>query len=117
TLLGDIDDPAVVVVAGNLFFPDPERDLADEIAARLTHLEDFVGALREFVAHETHQFYVLPGSDDAALANDERAQALLAELGVVVASDLMLQVASSEGVRDLAIAAGSHRVDVHNVDA
>jgi lysylphosphatidylglycerol synthetase-like protein (DUF2156 family) len=117
TLLGDIDDPAVVVIAGNLFFPDPERDFADEIATTLAHLGDFVAAVRAFVAHQTHQFYVLPGSDDAALASDERAQALLEDLGVVVASDLMLQVASSEGVHDLAIAAGSHRVDVHNVDS
>jgi len=27
TLLGDIDDPAVVVVAGNLFFPRTDQDL------------------------------------------------------------------------------------------
>jgi lysylphosphatidylglycerol synthetase-like protein (DUF2156 family) len=114
--LGDIDDPAVVVVAGNLFFPDPERDFADEVAATLAHLGDFATAVRDFAVHETHQIYVLPGSDDAALASDERARALLESLGVVVASDLMLQVASSEGVHDLAIAAGSHHVDVHNVD-
>jgi lysylphosphatidylglycerol synthetase-like protein (DUF2156 family) len=116
TLLGDIDDPAVVVVAGNLFFPDPDRDFADQVAATLTHLSNLVTALRGFLAHDIHRFYVLPGSDDAALASDERAQALLEELGVVLASDLVLQVASSEGVRDLAVAAGSHRIDVHNVD-
>ncbi len=116
TLLGDIDDPAVVVVAGNLFFPNLEIEFADEIAATLAHLSEFVAAVRDFVAHETHHFYVLPGSDDAALSSDERAQSLLTDLGMVLASDLMLQVASSEGVRDLAIAAGSHQVDVDNVD-
>ena len=116
TLLGDIDDPAYVVVAGNLFFPDPEADFADEVGATLAHLEEFTAAVRDFTRRETHQIYVLPGADDAALGVDSRAQALLEGIGVVVASDLMLQVASSEGVRDLAIAAGSHRVDVANVD-
>ena len=116
SLLGDIDDPAVVVVAGNLFFPDDDQDLAGFIRATLEHLPDFVAAVRAFVAHDTHQLYVLPGSDDATLASDDGAQALLEELGVVVANDLMLQVASAEGVRDLAVAAGSHRVDVDNVD-
>jgi lysylphosphatidylglycerol synthetase-like protein (DUF2156 family) len=116
TLLGDIDDPAVVVVAGNLFFPALDQDLAGQISATLSHLNDFTAAVRAFVAHESHQIYVLPGSDDAGLASDEAAQSLLHDLGMVVANDLILQVASAEGVRDLAIAAGTHRVDVENVD-
>ena len=116
TLLGDIDDPAIVVVAGNLFFPDADQDLASGVGATLAHLPNFVAAVRAFVAHESHQIYVLPGSDDAGLASDDAAQAVLQRLGMVVASDLMLQVASAEGVHDLAIAAGSHRVDVENVD-
>ena len=116
TLLGDIDDPAVVVVAGNLFFPRPGHAFADEVATTLAHLSDFVDAVRDFVAHETHQFFVVPGSDDALLASDDRAQALLRDVGAVIASDLVLQVASSRGVRDLAIAAGSHRIDLDNVD-
>jgi len=117
TLLGDIDDPAVVVVAGNLFFTHPDQELAEVIAATIEHLPDFFAAVRTFAAHESHQVYVLPGTDDAALATDDAAQALLSRIGVRVASDLMLQVASASGVHDLAIAAGSHRVDVENVDA
>jgi len=116
TLLGDIDDPAVVVVAGNLFFPGECEDFAGFVCATLANLSDFTSSVRDFVAHETHQFYVLPGTDDARLATDDAARARLEELGIVVASDLMLQVASAEGVRDLAIAAGSHQVDVQNVD-
>ena len=116
TLLGDIDDPAVVVVAGNLFFPRTDQDLLPQILATLAHLPDFVRAIGAFVAHDSHQLYLLPGSDDAALATDDAACAFLKELGIVVASDLMLQVASAEGVQDLAIAAGTHRVDVENVD-
>ena len=60
-LLGDIDDPAIVVVAGNLFFPSAERELADDIAATLAHLPDFVRALGNFINHDTHHVYVLPG--------------------------------------------------------
>ena len=116
TLLGDIDDPAVVVVAGNLFFARPDQDLSEVITATFEHLPDFVTAVRSFVAQENHQVFVLPGSDDAALATDEAARDVLERHGLKVASDLMLQVASADGVRDLAIAAGSHRVDVENVD-
>jgi len=115
-LLGEIDDPAIVVIAGNLFFPLPDSDLVGQIKATLAHLPDFVKAIGAFVAHESHQIFVLPGTDDAALASDDAAQSFLGELGMVVASDLMLQVASAAGVRDLAIAAGTHRVDVDNVD-
>ena len=115
-LLGDIDDPAVVVVAGNLFFPGAQVPFADEVHATLEHLSELREALRSFSAHEGHQLFVLPGADDAALAVDLEAQELLEELGVVVASDLMLQVASADGVRDLAVAAGSYALDVSNVD-
>ncbi len=117
TLLGDLDDPAILVVAGNLFFCPNQEDLATSIRSTLAHLPDFTTALADFLSHENHQVYVLPGSDDAALAHDEDAQKLLEDLGVVIASDLMLQVASADGVRDLAIAVGSHRVDITNVDA
>jgi lysylphosphatidylglycerol synthetase-like protein (DUF2156 family) len=116
TLLGDLDDPAIVVVAGNLFFPESSDDFAGGVARTIEHLDVFFTAVRDFVARDIHQFYVLPGSDDAALASDAAARAHLCALGVVVASDLMLQVASAEGVRDLAIAAGAHRVDVEPVD-
>ena len=115
-LLGDLDDPAVVVVAGNLFFPDADENFSRSVERTLEHLRDFFTAVEDFVARDARQFYVLPGSDDAALATDDEARAHLEALGVVVASDLMLQVASADGVRDLAIAAGAHRVDVAPVD-
>ena len=117
SLLGDIDDPAIVVVAGNLFFCDQGEDFAGQVGATLEHLPGFVSAVRDFVAQNAHQIFILPGTDDAAFAADDVAQGRLEELGVIVASDLMLQVASAGGVRDLAVAAGSHRVDVDNVDA
>jgi len=115
-LLGDIDDPAVVVVAGNLFFPAPGARMADEVHATLEHLGGLRQAIRDFTAHEGHRLIVLPGADDAALADDEEAQSLLGELGVEVAGDLMLQVASADGVHDLAVAAGSYPLDVSQVD-
>ena len=46
----------------------------------------------------------------ASADEDAAARAHLCALGVVVASDLMLQVASAEGVRDLAIAVLAERV-------
>jgi lysylphosphatidylglycerol synthetase-like protein (DUF2156 family) len=115
-LLGDLDDPAVVVVAGNLFFPVAGDVGSGFVRATLDHVPGFAAAIQEFTAHPTHQFFVLPGVDDAALLDDESERARLEELGVVVASDVMLQVAGADGVRDLAVTAGSHRVDVANVD-
>ena len=50
-LLGDIDDAAVVVVAGNLFQPDPTSDLVKFIDATLAALP----ALRDQIVAFTHE--------------------------------------------------------------
>ncbi len=112
SLLGDIDDAAIVVVAGNLFHPGPTEDLAKFIEATFAAQLRMRDAIVAFTASSNHQFLVLPGSNDADLRDHVRAQSLLGELGVTVASDLVLQVATAEGVRDLAVAAGSYGLDV-----
>ncbi|MGC1238981.1 MAG: phosphatidylglycerol lysyltransferase domain-containing protein [Acidimicrobiales bacterium] len=115
SLLGDIDDAAIVIVAGNLFHPGPTADLAKFIEATLSALPVVRDAFRDFCTTDKHQMLVLPGSDDHELRDHERAQALLCELGVGVASDLVLQVATAKGVRDLAVAAGTYDLDVNPV--
>ncbi len=115
-LLGDIDDPATVVVAGNFFYPDATSDLAKLIEATLEHLPELTVALRDFCALEGHQIIVLPGSDDHELASNERARAALEALGVTLAKDLVLQVATANGVRDLVVAAARCDVDVARAD-
>ena len=115
-LLGDIDDAAIVVVAGNLFHPDPTSDLAKFIEATFDALPEVREAFLEFCATARHQLIVLAGSDDAELKDNERARAILNGLGICVASDLVLQVATATGVRDLAVAAGTYDLDVTPVD-
>jgi hypothetical protein len=115
-LLSDIDDAALVVVAGNLFHPDSTADLAKFIDATWTALPEVRERLQSFCAGARHDCIVLPGSDDHELGYDVRAQVSLESLGVSLATDLVLQVATAGGVRDLAVAAGNYQLDVTPVD-
>ncbi|MGA2123587.1 MAG: phosphatidylglycerol lysyltransferase domain-containing protein [Acidimicrobiales bacterium] len=115
-LLGDIDDAAIVVVAGNLFHPGPTEDLAKFIGATFAAQPQVRDAITAFTASSNHQFLALPGTKDGELRDHVRAQQLLVGLGAHVASDLVLQVATAEGVRDLAVAAGSYDLDVTPVN-
>jgi lysylphosphatidylglycerol synthetase-like protein (DUF2156 family) len=117
SLLGEIDDAAVVVVAGNLFHPDSTSDLAKFIEATLIALPTVRSEFEAFCAKPGHRLFVLPGGDDEEIRDSERAQALLEGLGVIVASDLILQIATASGVRDLAVAAGTYDLDVTPVDS
>ena len=116
-LLGDIDDAAVVVIAGNLLHPDPDTDLAAFIDATLATLSELGDAVRAFTAKESHRLVVLPGTDDAGLRVERGAQERLEALGIELASDLVLQVATANGVRDVAVAVGQCHVDVGLADA
>lgn len=116
-LLGDVDDPALIVVAGNFFHPDATSDLAKFIGATLAALGTLREAIGAFAASDRHQFIVLPGADDRELRENVPAQQLLESLGVTLASDLILQIASASGVRDLAVASGSYDLNVTPVDA
>jgi lysylphosphatidylglycerol synthetase-like protein (DUF2156 family) len=115
-LLGDIDDAAVVVVAGNLFHPDEADDLAKFIDATFAALPTLRDEIVAFCAKEFHRLFVLPGSDDQELRTNESAQDRIESLGVVLAKDLILHVATADGVRDLAVAAGTNYVDVGLAD-
>ena len=115
-LMGDIDDAAVVVVAGNLFHPDATADLAKFIDATFLAKPEIAEALRGFCSSSHHQLIVLPGSDDHELAEHEGAQRALTSLGAKIAKDLMLQVATADGVRDLFVCAGKSNVDLTVVD-
>ena len=115
-LLGDIDDAAVVVVAGNLFHPDATSDLAKFIDATFLAKPEIAECLRGFCSTANHQLIVLPGSDDHELAVHEGAQRGLTSLGAKVAKDLMLQVATADGVRDLFVCAGRSHGDLTVAD-
>jgi lysylphosphatidylglycerol synthetase-like protein (DUF2156 family) len=116
TLLSDIDDAAVVVVAGNFFHPDSTSDLGKFIAATLERLPTLRDQIAAFTKKARHRFIVLPGSSDHELANNQSARNHLEALGVTFANDLILQVATADGVRDLAVAAGHCRVAVERAD-
>ena len=115
-LLSDIDEAAVVIVAGNLFHPDPTSDLAKFIDATFIALPVLLGAITQFTSSATHQFIVLPGSDDAELRDHQVAQSRLESVGATLANDIMLQVATARGVRDLAVTAGACAIDSRLAD-
>ena len=115
-LMGHIDDAAVVVVAGNLFHPDATADLAKFIDATFLARPEIAESLRQFCAQANHQLIVLPGGDDHELSEHEGAQRILESLGARIAKDLMLQVATADGVRDLFVCAASSHVDVNVAD-
>jgi lysylphosphatidylglycerol synthetase-like protein (DUF2156 family) len=115
-LLGDIDDAAIVVIAGNLFHPDPTSDLAKFVEATLNALPTLRDEVRAFCSSEQHRLIVLPGNEDHDLRNNVRAQLLLEDLGVTLATDLVLQIATAHGVRDVAVAAGNYDLDLTPVD-
>ncbi|MHB8827018.1 MAG: bifunctional lysylphosphatidylglycerol flippase/synthetase MprF [Acidimicrobiales bacterium] len=114
-LLGDIDDAAVVVIAGNLFEPG-NADPAAYVAATWERLGALADALRNFAAVDEHELYVLPGSHDASFLDHPAVERSLRALGVRLARDLILHVATANGVRDLAVAAGHCNVDVTRAD-
>lgn len=114
-LLGDIDDAAIVIVAGNLFFPEPTSDIAKFIGATLQHLDELAAAIKKFSSQENHTFYILPGTDDAEIRTNESAQLLLEGLGARIASEVMLQVATASGSRDVLVAAGQVEKEVGSV--
>ncbi len=115
-LLGDIDDAAVVVVAGNLFHPEPTSDLVKFIDATLAALPTLRDEIVAFTTSERHRFIVLPGVDDVELQHNQPARERLETLGVTMSSDLILQVATATGVRDLAVAAGHCTIDTNRAD-
>ena len=116
-LLGDIDDAAVVVVAGNFFYPDSTADLGKFIDATFRALPKLRNAITDYVAQDGHKFFVLPGANDIELRDSDRAQLELETLGIHIASDLMLNIATADGVRDLAVAAGTRQIDLSRADA
>jgi lysyl-tRNA synthetase class 2 len=116
-LLGNIDDPATVVVAGNLLRPDPTSDLVKFVDATMSALPKLCAAISEFTRHEGHQFFVLPGDDDHELRRSAVAEATLATLGIDLANELTLKLATADGVRDLLITAGTSTVDRSRADA
>ncbi len=115
-LLGDIDDAAVVIVAGNFFRPEPTSDLVKFIDATLEVLPSLHEAIITFTAKSTHQFIVLPGNNDHDLRSNLDARQRLEALGLTLASDLILQVATVDGVRDIAVAAGTCVIDTERAD-
>jgi lysylphosphatidylglycerol synthetase-like protein (DUF2156 family) len=115
-LLRNIDDPAVVVVAGNLFDPDETSDITKFIDATLKSLPALCEAITAFTTNENHQFIVLPGDDDHDLQHALEAQARVETLGVTFARDLLLKVTTADGVHDLVVTGATCDVDRSRAD-
>lgn len=109
-VLEEMDDAGFVVIAGNLFSPEPTSEIAKYVEATLENLPTVVSAVQRFTEHTSRRLLLLPGSLDSEIATSDQAQALLTSLGIEIASDLIFQVTSTNGVRDLAVVAGKSTV-------
>jgi len=103
--LAEVDDAAIVVVAGNLFAPGPEGLVAC-IQGVLRTTQGLGDLLRAFCARPGHAIYVLPGTHDHALADDVVAQGELTSLGITVTAQLRLEVQSLEGTETIIVTPG-----------
>jgi lysylphosphatidylglycerol synthetase-like protein (DUF2156 family) len=106
--LNDVDDAAVLVIAGNLFDPNPD-DGADFVEATLAAHPALADALGRFAAGAFRRLVVLGGSRDRALLERDDVREVLGAHGAEVARDVVVQVATAHGTRDLAVAVGEVR--------
>ncbi len=122
-LLNEIDDAAIVIIAGNLFLPPasnahPLHGCAPDafVEATLAHLDALRLAIERFGREPYRRIIWLPGSADAVLARDEGAREVLERVHVEIAHDVMLQVATTNGARDLSVVAGAVTNDTAVID-
>jgi len=108
--LDEIDDAAFVVIAGNLFAPESTSDLGRFIEATFQRLPELVNVIEKFTSGQGRRLLVLPGSLDFELSTSEVAQSALSGLGVEIVSDILFEVAAVNGVRNLAVVAGTGTV-------
>jgi len=102
-LLGDIDDAAVVVVAGNLFHPEPTSDLVRFVDATLAALPALCEKIAAFTTNPRHRFIVLPERGSRTEVQSGRARSTRATRGRLrERSDP--ERGHGNGVRDLAVA-------------
>ncbi|MGH9020181.1 MAG: hypothetical protein ACRDV0_04090, partial [Acidimicrobiales bacterium] len=111
-LLGDVDDPTVVVVAGGLLAPDAGPGA---LGPTLEALPALARAIRSFLANPDHRLVVLVSRGEP-LESDELSRAHFSSLGASLARDLMLQVATAHGVSDLLVAPGCVASNVEVAD-
>ncbi len=123
-LINEIDDAAIIIVAGNLFqrrgtHAALASGLSDAqfVERTLGHLDEFRRALERFGQESYRRVIWIPGAHDCAIASDPDAQAIVAQWHVTVAHDVMLQVATANGSRDLSVVAGRVTNELSVVDA
>jgi lysylphosphatidylglycerol synthetase-like protein (DUF2156 family) len=122
-LLNEIDDAAIVIVAGNFFLPPasnshPLHGMAPDtfVTATLEHLGAVREALQRFGLEPYRRCIWLPGTADCVLARDANACRVLELAHVEIAHDVMLQVATTNGARDISIVTGAVTSDTTAVD-
>ncbi len=114
-LLEDLDEPATLIVAGNLIDP---AGAAGSTAARraLDVVPRLTGALAAFARRPEHRVVALAGSRDAAVLADPAAQAVLAGAGIEVAREVILEVASAAETREVSVVAGASPAEAELAD-
>lgn len=105
TFLRELDDAALVVVAGN-FFDFGEADPVTAVSDTLHAHPALVSAIRSFCSQPHHELVILPGTHDHALVEPVVADPLVA-FGITFASAVQLTIHAAEGERHVSIVVGS----------
>ncbi len=103
-LLGDLDDPAIVVIAGNFFAPVDA--LTETVASAWRAHPELRNAIATFCAKPDHDFILVPGARDHALRHDQGARALVEALGIEIVAHLRLDLKTASGSEKVEVVAG-----------
>jgi lysylphosphatidylglycerol synthetase-like protein (DUF2156 family) len=115
SMLDEIDDASVVVVAGNLFDGVDGNDAGGFVAESIAQHPALRRAVERFTSEPYRRLVALPGARDGALYLDEEVVLTLTALGVELAHEVVAEVATAQGVKELVVTTGSTSRDVEGV--
>lgn len=103
--LNELDEASVTVIAGNAFDLRGADDPAAAIAETFERLTNLVAAIRRYGSQAYRRLVLIPGAHDRALLTSEFALQALGAVGIEIATDVVLRIATPDGDRDMVVAA------------
>lgn len=97
--LDDWQGPGLLVVAGNLFDLTKSEVPRDGLTAALDAHQALAGSLTRFATEPDRRVVLVPGSTDAALAEDLACREVVEEMGLEVSPLVDLEMQTGKGAR------------------
>jgi lysylphosphatidylglycerol synthetase-like protein (DUF2156 family) len=112
SMLDEIDDASIVVVAGNLFDSPEGADAGGFVAESIARHPALRRAIERFTHEPYRRIVTLPGDRDQRLYLDEEVVLTLTSLGLELAHEVVVAVETAQGDSELVVTAGSTCRDV-----